>query len=174
MTLGKEGSNILSENTQKIYEGYTQLSTDEKLALLYYIYKEMGDSITPAAPNAADINISSPLIEEVINLSDDKQLQIMRDIVEGKDTEYSHAYGGLSPNNQLLIWYIWAEGMGEEVVDMPKDYQATEAIKNSLSLIEKLEFEEQISVFREIASNMGYSQVKRVSSIDEVGITPSL
>jgi hypothetical protein len=43
-----------------------------------------------------------------------------------------------------------------------------------LSQIKKLEFEEQISLLREIASNMGYSQVKRVSSFDEVGVTPSL
>jgi hypothetical protein len=97
----------------------------------------------------------------------------MRDIVNCKDTEYSRAYGGFTPNNQLLVWYAWAEGMGDTVVDIPKDYEVTEAIKNALSQIEKLEFEEQISVLREIASNMGYSEIKQVSSQSEVGTTQS-
>ena len=174
MTLGNEGSNILSEDTQQNYQQYSQLSTDEKLAFLYYVYEKMGDSVTSAAPNAADLNLSSSLIEGIVDLSDDEQLQIMRDIVDGRDTEYSRTYGGLSPNNQLLVWYAWAEEMGNTIVDMPNNYKATEVIKKALSQIEKLEFEEQISVLREMASNMGYSEVKRVSSIDEVGITPSL
>ncbi|MBE9169237.1 orange carotenoid protein [Pleurocapsales cyanobacterium LEGE 06147] len=168
-----EGSNILSEQTQKIFQQYTQLSTDEKLALLYFIYKKMGDSITPAAPNAANLNLTSSLIEDFFNLSDDEQLEIMRDIVNCKDTEYSRAYGGFTPNNQLLVWYAWAEGMGDTVVDLPDDYQATEALDNALSQIEKLEFEEQISILREIASNMGYSEIKQVSSQAEVGTTQS-
>jgi Orange carotenoid protein, N-terminal len=174
MTLEQEGSNILSEKTQEIYQNYSQIDTDGKLALLYFIYKELGKSITPAAPNAADLNLTSSLIKEFFDLSDDEQLEIMRDIVNGKDTEYSHAYGGLSPNNQLLVWYAWAQEMGKKVVDVPDNYKATEGVNQALSQIKKLEFEEQISLLRDIASNMGYSQVKRVSSIDEVGITPSL
>jgi Orange carotenoid protein, N-terminal len=174
MTLGKEGTNILSEKTQEIYQNCDRIDTDGKLALLYYIYKELGNSITPAAPNAADLNLTSSLIEEFFNLSDDEQLEIMRDIVNCKDTEYSHAYGGLSPNNQLLVWYAWAQEMGKSVVDIPDNYKAAEGVNQALSQIKKLEFEEQISLLREIATNMGYSQVKRVSSIDEVGITPSL
>lgn len=168
-----EGSNILSEKTQKIFQQYSQFNTDDKLALFYFIYEKMGDSITPAAPNAANLELTSSLIEEFFNLSDDEQLEIMRDIVNCKDTEYSRAYGGFTPNNQLLVWYAWAEGMGDTVVDLPDNYEATKAINNALSEIEKLEFEEQISFLREIASNMGYSEVKQVSSQSEVGTTPS-
>lgn len=174
MTVGKDYSNVRSQETSNIFHRYEKLGTDEKLALLYYIYKKMGKSITPAAPNAADLGLTSALIEDYFNLSDSEQLEIMRDIVNCKDTEYSHAYGGLTPNNQLLIWYVWAEAMGDKVVDMPSDYKATETINNVLSEIEKVEFEEQISILREIASTMGYSQVKRVNSRDEVGTTPSL
>jgi hypothetical protein len=168
-----EGSNILSEQTQKIFQHYSQLDTDDKLALFYYIYEKMGDSITPAAPNAADLNLTSSLIEDFFELSDDEQLEIMRDIANCKDTDYSRAYGGFTPNNQLLVWYAWAEGMGDTVVDIPDDYEKTETIKNTLSEIEKLEFEDQISVLREIASKMGYSEIKQVSSQAEVGTTPS-
>ncbi|NEQ32385.1 MAG: orange carotenoid protein, partial [Leptolyngbya sp. SIO4C5] len=37
-----------------------------------------------------------------------------------------------------------------------------------------LEFESQISVLREAASNMGYSEVKEIASQNETGKTPSL
>lgn len=168
-------SNIRSEDTQKIFQDYNQLSTDDKLALLYFIYENMGDSITPAAPNAANLNLTASLIEEFSNLSDDEQLEIMRDIVNGKDTEYSRAYGGLTPNNQLLVWYVWAEEMGESVVDIPDNYEVTEAIDNILSKIENLDFEAQISVLREIASNMGYSEIKNIPTQDDAKkVTPSL
>ncbi len=32
---------------------FTALSTDQQLALLWFIYKEVGKSITPAAPGAS-------------------------------------------------------------------------------------------------------------------------
>lgn len=168
-------SNIRSDNTQDFLQQFNGLSTDDKLALLYFIYENMGDSITPAAPNAADLNLASSLIEKFVELSDDEQLQIMRDIVECKDTEYSRAYGGLAPNNQLLVWYAWAEGMGDTIVDIPDNYKTSEAVKQALSSIKNLEFEAQISVLREMATNMGYSEVKKMPTQDDAKkVTPSL
>lgn len=165
---------IQSEDTKKIYQKYTTLSTDDKLALLYFIYEDMGEAITPAAPNAANLNIASALVKNFLDLSDDEQLQIMRDIVEGKDTEYSHEYGALSANNQLLVWYIWAEAMGDTVVDLPEDYESSDTVSEVLDMMEEVEFEKQISLLREMATNMGYSDVKPPQSQEETGKTPSL
>ncbi|MGL4498610.1 MAG: orange carotenoid protein N-terminal domain-containing protein, partial [Planktothrix sp.] len=94
-------SQIRSQDTQNIVNELQKLSTDNQLALLYWIYEKMGDSITPAAPGAAEPNIAPMLMDDYYKLSEDEQLQIMRDIVERKDTVYSHAYGALSANNQL-------------------------------------------------------------------------
>lgn len=49
----------LSNETQNIVQAINGLGTDEKLALLYFVYEKMGDSVTPAAPAAADPTISS-------------------------------------------------------------------------------------------------------------------
>jgi hypothetical protein len=161
----------LSESTQNAVQNFNQLSTDDQLAALYYVYEKMGSSITPAAPTAAEPEVAPLLLADFYELSSDEQLQIMRDIVSGKDTEYSHAYGALSANNQLVVWYTWATSMGETVVDMPNDYERSEQLNNVVNQIEKLEFEEQISVLREVAENMGYSQVQRAT---QQGVTPSL
>jgi hypothetical protein len=167
-------SSMRSEETKKILEAYDSLGTDEKLALLYYIYKKMGDSITPAAPTAANPEMAPQLLGEFYQLSNDQQLSVMREIVNREDTQLSRAYGALTENNQLVVWYAWAVGMGDRVVDMPTGYEASQPINKALSQIESLEFEGQISTLREIAGNMGHSEVKPIPTQAETGKTASL
>jgi len=167
-------SEFLPAETQQVLQAFENLDTDAKLAWFYLVYKKMGSSITPAAPQATDPELAPFLLGNYFDLSNDEQLAIMRDIVEGKDTEYSRDYGILKENNQLMVWYAWAQGMGDTVVGMPSDYQPTEAINNLLGQTEGLDFEEQISFFRELASNMGYSEVGAAPSQAETGKTPSL
>ena len=47
-------------------------------------------------------------------------------------------------------------------------------ICNFYSIIENLEFQEQISMLRAVAGNMGYSEVRNIPSQQETGKTPSL
>lgn len=167
-------SEYLDEKIQKAISDFNGLQTDDKLALLYYIYKKMGDSITPAAPAAAEPELAPVLLGNFYNLSHQDQLQAMRDIVNRTDSEYSRDYGALKENNQLLVWYVWAAGMGETVVGMPEGYEPSEAINSQLSQIESLEFEQQMSMLRELASQMGHSDVKPIPSQAETGKTASL
>lgn len=166
-------SRTITEETRKVTRAFDALSTDDKLALLYFAYEKMGDSITPAAPTAAEPELAPKLLGDFYELSDDEQLQVMRDIVEKKDTEYSRAYGSLTANNQLLVWFAWAVSMGDTVVDLPEDYEESQPIEDALDQIEDLDFEGQITVLREVAQNMGYSDVKRATG-KETGVTPSL
>ncbi len=167
-------SHALSNDTQKMVEKINGLGTDEKLALLYFIYEKMGESITPAAPTAAEPELAPVLLDDFYNLSHDQQLNIMRGIVNRDDTPYSRAYGALTANNQLVVWYAWAIGMGEKIVDIPEGYEATEAVNGVLGQIEGLEFEQQISVLRDVANNMGYTDVKPIETQAQVGKTSSL
>lgn len=174
MTVNSVTSQLLSAETQNAYTAYHQLGTDEKLALLYLIYEEMGESITPAAPAAADPELAPTLLGNFFKVKPDQQLAIMRQIANGEDTEYSRAYGGLGANNQLLVWYRWAQEMGDTVVDLPSGYKPVQAITDVLDQIKTLEFQEQISVLREVASQMGYSNVQPIPTQAETGKTASL
>ena len=167
-------SSTRSEDTKKVVQAFDALSTDEKLALLYYVYEKMGDSITPAAPTAANPEMAPRLLGEFYELSDDDQLGVMRAIVNREDTELSRAYGALTENNQLVVWYAWAKAMGDTVVDLPQGYQPTQAINDVLPKIEDLDFEGQISLLREVAGTMGYSDVKPIPTQEETGKTASL
>ncbi|MFN6516842.1 MAG: orange carotenoid protein N-terminal domain-containing protein [Nostoc sp. CreGUA01] len=167
-------SQAQSNETQNLVDAFNALDTDAKLAWFYLVYKKMGDSITPAAPAATDPELAPKLLGEYFDLSDDEQLAIMRDIVNRKDTEYSRAYGAIKENNQLLVWYAWAAAMGDKVVGLPATYQPSKAINDLVSEIEGLDFDEQISVFRTIAGEMGYTDVKPIETQAQTGKTPSL
>lgn len=167
-------SQAVSDETQKVVQGFNALDTDAKLAWFYLVYKKMGDSITPAAPAATEPELAPILMGDYFNLSDDEQLAIMRQIVNREDTEYSRDYGAIKENNQLMVWYAWAQAMGDTVVGMPQDYQPTEAINDLTSQLEKVDFEEQISIFRTIASNMGHTDVKPIETQAQTGKTASL
>jgi Orange carotenoid protein, N-terminal len=167
-------SQALSDKTQKVVDDFNALDTDAKLAWFYFVYTKMSDSVTPAAPEAADPQLAPMLLGTYFELSDEQQLAIMREIVDCKDTDYSRAYGALKENNQLLVWYAWAVAMGDQVVGMPENYKTTDAIKNLLSQVEKLDFQEQISVFRTIAGEMGYSDVQPIETQAVTGKTASL
>lgn len=170
----KTKSQAQSDETQKVVEAFNALNTDTKLAWLYFVYKKMGDSITPAAPAAGEPELAPLLLGEYYGLSDDEQLAIMRQIVNREDTEYSRAYGAIKENNQLLVWYVWAVAMGDTVVGMPGDYKATDASNNLLSQIEGLDFEQQMSVLRTIVGQMGYTDVQPIETQAETGKTSSL
>lgn len=163
----------LSEQSQKVVQAFESLDTDAKLAWFYIVYKKMGDSITPAAPAGSDPQLAPILLGDYYELSDDRQLAIMRQLVNREDSDYSRAYGALKENNQLMVWYAWAQGMGNTVVGMPEDYQATQAINDLVSQIEGLDFDEQMSMFRTIVSNMGYSDVKPIETQERTGKTAS-
>ncbi|MBC1238274.1 orange carotenoid protein N-terminal domain-containing protein [Nostoc sp. 2RC] len=170
----KNISQAQSNETQKVVDAFNALDTDAKLAWFYLVYKKMGDSIPPAAPAATDPELAPKLLGDYFDLSDDEQLEIMRDIVNRKDTEYSRAYGAIKENNQLLVWYAWAVAMGDKVVGLPASYKPSKAINDLLSQIEALDFDEQISVFRTIAGEMGYTDVKPIETQAQTGKTPSL
>ncbi|MDZ7950338.1 MAG: orange carotenoid protein N-terminal domain-containing protein [Nostoc sp. DedQUE12b] len=167
-------SQAQSNETQQFVDRFNALDTDAKLAWFYFVYKKMGDSITPAAPAAAEPELAPLLLGDYFKLSDEQQLDIMRDIVNRKDTEYSRAYGAIKENNQLLVWYAWAVAMGDTVVGIPSSYQPSQAVNDLLSEIEGLDFEEQMSVFRTIAGEVGYTDVKPIETQAETGKTSSL
>ena len=159
--------------TQNAVKAFESLDTDAKLAVFYFIYEKMGESITPAAPAATEPELAPRLLGDYYNYSKDDQLAIMRQIVNCEDTDYSRAYGALKENNQLMVWYAWAQGMGDTVVGMPQNYERTQALNGVLSQIEALSFDDQISVLRTIAGDMGCSDVQPIETQAQTGKTSS-
>lgn len=132
------------------------LSVDDQLGLLWFVYTEMGKSITPAAPGAAGSEIAQGLFEQVKPLPKEEQLQVMRDIASKANTEISRMYGSMSPETKLAFWYFLAVGMDEgTIIPVPSDYKLPEAGNALLAKIKGMDFQQQIDFLRGTVLEMG-------------------
>jgi len=148
-------SNIAPEQVK----AFQALEVDQQLALFYFVYKKMGDTITPAAPGAskASPEIAEGLFNQVKELSFDDQLQLQRDLITSKDTVITREYAALSDTTKLLFWYLLAQGMdSNQIIPMPSGYQLSSEANQLLTQIQELGFEKQIAFFRDIVSPMGF------------------
>ena len=146
------------ETIRKHAEAFQRLDVDQQLALFYFIYKEMGGAITPAAPGASTVSpeIAESLFNQVKGMSHDEQLQLQRDLITHKNSLIAREYGSISDTTKLLFWYRLAQGMDEGTVSpMPANYQLAGEAQDLLNQIKGLEFQQQITLFRDIVSPMG-------------------
>jgi hypothetical protein len=149
-------SSTLDQNLSSALSGYQSLSTDEKLAFLWYVYEKMGTSVTPAAPGAASDEIAEGLYNQVKELSFPEQLDVQRQIIEGQNSVISREYGSLSKNTKLYFWYRLAQGMDEgTIIPVPDDYKPSGTVTQLLSQIESLDFEQQITFLRKAVIDAG-------------------
>ena len=135
---------------------FDALTTDEKLGLLWVMYENMGGSITPAAPGAAETQFTRSLFEQVQGLETSDQLAFMRDLVENKSTDLTESYSNFSDDNKLVFWYQLAEGMAAgTVIPVPDDYKLSGAASKVFSATTALPFNEQITLLRYAVVDMG-------------------
>jgi hypothetical protein len=144
-------------NADDAIKAFRTLSVDDQLAWLWYVYKKMGESITPAAPGAASANIAEGLFDQVKAQSESEQLATMRAIAQSDSNHrLSREYGSLSPNTKLVFWYALAIGMDEGIIiGMPDDYNFSEQGRDLLAAAETLDFESQITLLRNTVEPMG-------------------
>jgi Orange carotenoid protein, N-terminal len=147
-----------SNTASELAQAFQGLEADQQLALFYFLYKEMGKSVTPAAPGASTVSpeIAESLFNQVKDLSFDEQLQLQRDLITGKNSLIAREYGSLSDTTKLLFWYRLAQGMdAQQIVPMPPDYKLSDASQRLFGQITALEFQQQITLFRNIIAPMG-------------------
>lgn len=143
---------------REIVQAIQKLDVDEQLALFYFIYKEMGDSITPAAPGASTVSpaIADGLFNQVKELSHEEQLQLQRDLINKADTLHTREYGSMSDTTKLLFWYRLAQGMdANTIIPMPAGYEMSSQSKEIMDKIKPLDFGVQMSLFRDYVAPMG-------------------
>lgn len=139
-------------------KAFQSLDADQQLALFWFIYTEMGESITPAAPGASTVSptIAEALFNQVKEMSREEQLQLQRDLIARKNTQFAREYGAIGDTTKLLFWYLLAQGMDNgTVIPVPSDYKLSGEAESLFNQIKRLEFNEQITLFRDIVSPMG-------------------
>ena len=135
---------------------YQRLSTDDKLAFLWFAYTEIGRSITPAAPGAARLQLTEGLLNQVKAMTLDEQMTFMRYLVNKVRTPLTRAYGAFTANTKLGFWYQLAELMDAGlVIPVPANYPMSRDARQVLTELQSLDFSQQITVLRKAATEMG-------------------
>ena len=148
--------NVANGVVENTIAAVRQLTTDDQLGLLWTLYKNMGRSITPAAPGAARLQFAEGLLEQVKAMSHPLQLQFMRHLVENETTPETRAYGVLTNNTKLAFWYQLAVMMEDgTVVPVPNYYKLSDAASKLFGEISRLDFGQQITVMRRFVIDMG-------------------
>jgi hypothetical protein len=152
----------ISNINPALTSSFTALSTDQQLTLLWSIYKEVGKSITPAAPGATKASpaIAEGLFQQVSEMPHEEQLQVQRDLVEHKNSLISREYGALSDTTKLLFWYLLAQGMDRnEIIPMPDDYPFEAQSMDVMKQLQQLDHSQQITILRDLVADMGVDPI---------------
>lgn len=147
-----------TNNVNKAVQVFQHFNEDEKLALLWFIYTEIGRAIDPkGGPDTNGFNIVEPLINRIKQTPQNEQLQVQRDIVAGNiSNPIVRTYADLSSSGRLAFWYVLAQAMDEgAVVQVPADFQVSSEARNFLNSFKTFDFNDQITFMRNVVALVG-------------------
>lgn len=138
-------------------EAFYKLSVDDQLALLWFAYTEMGNTITAAAPGVASMALVEGVLSEIKQMSPTAQSKTMYDLASNADTPIGRIYTSLRVNTKLGFWYELGQLMKQGIVaPIPADYKMSAEAVTVLDTIKRLDPGQQITVLRNTVVNMGY------------------
>ncbi|MGB0564384.1 MAG: orange carotenoid protein N-terminal domain-containing protein [Spirulinaceae cyanobacterium] len=150
-----------SSGVTAVTEQFQRLSIDEQLGLLWFAYTQLGKGLTPAAPGAARLQFAQGLLDRIKAMSYPEQMQAMRDIAGKANNDISRSYGLLTNNTKLAFWYVLGELMVDgTVIPVPEFYRLGEPALRVLDGLTRLEFNQQITVMRNMVINMGVDPLR--------------
>jgi Orange carotenoid protein, N-terminal len=135
---------------------FKQLGANDQIVLLWCIYAEVGEAIATIVQGASRLHLAQLLIEQIKQMTDTKQLQIMRDLANQVNTPISRSYGVMSVNTKLSFWYVLADSMQKNIELPISDHrQISTAAKHVLETIKRLTCGQQITLLRNAVIDMG-------------------
>ena len=136
---------------------YKLLSAEDQLALIWFAYLEMGQSITIAAPGAARMALAQPTLDEIVAMSFDEQTKVMCDLAAKIESPISTLYAYWSVNVKLGFWYELGELMRQgKVAPIPQGYKLSANASSVLDAVKKVEQGQQITLLRNFVVDMGF------------------
>ena len=140
---------------------FSQLNAEDQLALIWFAYLEMGQTITIAAPGAASMILAEGTLTQIKEMSSQEQTQVMCDLANRADTPICRIYATWTANIKLGFWYRLGEWMEQGIVaPIPEGYQLSANAAAVLQAIRGLESGQQITVLRNAVVDLGFDDNK--------------
>ncbi|MEO0825274.1 MAG: orange carotenoid protein N-terminal domain-containing protein [Cyanobacteria bacterium J06635_15] len=142
---------------------FQQLTADERLGLLWIVYRRMDPAVLRAAATALLSQMVQGVFVQVQQLSRTDQIEALRDIVAGEPTRISQAYANLNANMRLALWYRLAQAMAKGKISRPEITPHCSSISEALvDEISHKGFNEQIFFLRQVINRIGQTTSQRV------------
>lgn len=143
-------------------EAIENLSVEERLRLLWAVYKSIEGLVVPLFPSSAKRNgLVGSLSHQVANLPYQEQVQFLHDLLKQVRTPLTRDYGILSSNAKLAFWYELAEQMSSREANRdPESYQLSAPAHAVFEQVMTLQLSQQIAVLRLITGKMGINPLK--------------
>jgi len=133
------------------------LSPEDQLALIWFAYLEMGQTITVAAPGAARMELAKPTLNEILAMSHEEQTKVMCDLAAKVHAPISTRYAYWSVNVKLGFWYELGELMRQgKVAPIPTGYKLSANASSVLEAVKSVEQGQQITLLRNFVVDMGF------------------
>ncbi|MFN9569502.1 MAG: orange carotenoid protein N-terminal domain-containing protein, partial [Cyanobacteriota bacterium] len=137
------------------------LSAEDQLALIWFAYLEMGQTITIAAPGAARMQFAEPVLNQIRAMEFAQQSQVMCELANRSDTQIGRTYASWSVNIKLGFWYQLGDWMAAGLVaPIPKGYQLSANAAAVLNSLKGVDQGQQITLLRNFVTDMGYDPAK--------------
>ena len=137
------------------------LNAEDQLALIWYAYLEMGQTITIAAPGAARMQFAERLLNDIKAMSFAEQSQLMCDLANRTDNEVGRTYANWSVNIKLGFWYKLGQWMQEGLVaPIPEGYRLSANAAAVLNSVKAVDQGQQITLLRNFVVDMGFDPAK--------------
>jgi hypothetical protein len=157
----------------EIVASFNQLTAEDQLALLWFVYTEMGITITPAAMSAVNMIFADKTLTQIKQMPALEQTQVMCDLVNRTDTPICQTYSSFGINAKLGFWYQLSEWMKQGIVaPIPKGYQLSAKASDVFQAIRQLVGGQQLTVLQDIVANMGYAPMGGTPKVKEPIVPP--
>lgn len=147
----------IAEVVPKTVAAFDQLSAEDQLALIWFVYTEMGKTVTVAAPGATSMVIAQGILEQIKQMPPVAQTQVMCDLANRADTPICRSYASFSMNLKLGFWNQLGEWMEQGLVaPIPPGYNLSAQARTVLNAIIEADAGQQITILRNAVVGMGF------------------
>ncbi|RUS95272.1 hypothetical protein DSM106972_090480 [Dulcicalothrix desertica PCC 7102] len=149
---------------------FKQLTIEDRLALIWFAYLEMGKKLSIATPDAVNMQFVSSTLSQIERMSFTEQEELMRDLASGTDRPICRIYATWSVNIKLGFWFQLGKWMEAGIVSpIPQGYQLSGNALAVLQAIRNVDPGQQITVLRNTVVDMGFdaSQLGSYSRVAE-------
>lgn len=90
---------------EQAVDAFEAADVDCKLAIIWRVYDTLGQAFAAVAPVSLFSQAVQHLIQQLQHVNRADRLEILRDVMAGDDTRFTHEYQKLDINMRLAFWH---------------------------------------------------------------------